>query len=338
MKFNLPAIVSGSESDRQLGKEMIDVWRRDGIFEVQLTPEQASVADAAINSSKKFFKEPLENKKSLLNDISYSGYIASREEITAGEEDYSEIFTVCKDLPLSDQRVEAGWPCHGPVPWPNHSFKENVSVHMNMMGGIGDKLLQLAALGLGLELNQLKSLTEDGWHHMRMLRFQQAVTESDRGIGSHTDYGFLVIAIQKDADGLDIRPPLAADGSREVRKKNWLEGQSTAGEYQNDPHWVRMPLTPDVVTVFPGDLLQYLTGNYLISTPHKIILHPERERFALAYFHEPNFRQAIRPLMGENQPTSITYGEHFTNMFMRCYPERPATKRIIAENRQKIFS
>ncbi|MFC0139357.1 hypothetical protein ACFFJN_04130 [Erwinia mallotivora] len=57
MKFSLPAIVSGSESDRQSGKEMIDVWRRDGIFEVQLTPEQAAVADAAINSSKNFFKE-----------------------------------------------------------------------------------------------------------------------------------------------------------------------------------------------------------------------------------------------------------------------------------------
>ncbi|MCX8957832.1 2-oxoglutarate and iron-dependent oxygenase domain-containing protein [Erwinia psidii] len=337
MKFTLPAIVTGSDEDRQLGREMIEVWRRDGIFEVQLTPEQATIADAAIASSKRFFKEPVEKKKTFLNDTSYSGYIASKEEITAGEEDYSEIFTVYKDLPLSDARVAAGWPCHGPVPWPDDVYQKTVTDHTNAMGDIVDRLLQLASLGLGLALNQLKSLTEDGWHHMRILRFQKAVPESDRGIGSHTDYGFLVIAVQKDAEGLDIRPPLAADGNREVRKKNWLEGQSTAGEYQSDPHWVTMPLTPDVVTVFPGDLLQYLTGDHLISTPHKIVLHPDSERYALAYFHEPNFKQSVRPLMGQNEPESITYGEHFTNVFMRCYPDRPTTLRITEENRQKNY-
>jgi 2-oxoglutarate dioxygenase / 2-oxoglutarate/L-arginine monooxygenase/decarboxylase len=29
---------------------------------------------------------------------------------------------------------------------------------------------------------------------------------------------------------------------------------------------------------------------------------------------------------------------HFTNMFMRCYPDRITTRRIVAENRLEAFS
>ena len=43
-------------------------------------------------------------------------------------------------------------------------------------------------------------------------------------------------------------------------------------------------------------MLQYLTNNSLLSTPHKVRLNT-RERFALAYFHEPNFNAKIRPIV-----------------------------------------
>jgi isopenicillin N synthase-like dioxygenase len=42
-------------------------------------------------------------------------------------------------------------------------------------------------------------------------------------------------------------------------------------------------------------MFQYLTRGMLLSTPHKVRLNT-RERFALAYFHEPNFNARIRPL------------------------------------------
>ena len=83
------------------------------------------VTAAALRESRRFFALPLSDKASLVSDLSYAGYVASGEEVTAGERDFSEIFTVCKDLPTTDPRVRAGWPCHGPVPWshePNQGF------------------------------------------------------------------------------------------------------------------------------------------------------------------------------------------------------------------------
>lgn len=87
--------------------------------------------------------------------------------------------------------------------------------------------------------------------------------------------------------------------------------------------------------------MQYLTGDYLTSTPHKVGLNT-RERYAFAYFHEPNFNAVIKPLRGYDHigvsgTPGIHYGTHFTNMSMRNYPKRITATRVVAENRMAIL-
>lgn len=112
----------------------------------------------------------------------------------------------------------------------------------------------------------------------RVLRFPAADATSERGIGSHTDYGLLVIAAQDDVGGLYIRPPVPG----EARGRNWLPGESTAGRYENDEPWTFVAPVPAVFTVFPGDIMQFITGGTLLATPHKVRLgrsgavHPGR--------------------------------------------------------------
>lgn len=327
--FTLPDTVTGSPSDFELANQLIHAWRSDGIFQVAASDEQDRKTQAAFESSKRFFRLPQSVKSQCISDLTYSGYIASGEEITAGEADYSEIFTVCKDLPLDHPRVHQQWPCHGPAPWPDNDYRDSMKAFMNELGGIGEKLLKLTALGLGLNnMHVLTDLTEDGWHHMRVLRFPTANSKSARGIGAHTDYGLLVIAAQDDVGGLYIRPPVEG----EKRNRNWLATESSAGMFENEAPWTFVKPVPRVFTVFPGDILQFLTNGYLLSTPHKVRLNT-RERFAMAYFHEPNFDAVVRPFGQYADNDFIHYGSHFTNMFMRCYPERITTRRIIAENR-----
>ena len=89
-------------------------------------------------------------------------------------------------------------------------------------------------------------------------------------------------------------------------------------------------------------MMQYLTRDYLTSTPHKVGLNTS-ERYAFAYFHEPNFNAVVKPLSdydhtGAIDEPGIHYGTHFTNMFMRNYPERITAKRIVAEDRMSILA
>ena len=89
-----------------------------------------------------------------------------------------------------------------------------------------------------------------------------------------------------------------------------------------------------------GDILQYITNSYLLSTPHRVALNTV-ERFAIAYFHEPNFRATARPLPGfdggQTPREGIHYGTHFTNMFVRSYPDRTTTKRLLAGNQLALL-
>src|SRR5579859_3625775 len=332
--FQLPDAVGESESDLRLGQDMIRAWQRDGIFQVAADPEQIRTTDEAVAQSRWFFGLPMAEKADRVSDLSYSGYIASGEEVTAGEADYSEIFTVTKDLPPSDQRVREMWPCHGAGPWPSAAYQQNMHAFMEMLGGIGEKLLRLVALGLELkDSNALTDLTRDGWHHMRVLRFPALSETTTRGIGAHTDYGLLVIAYQDDVGGLYVRPPIEG----ETRNRNWLADESMAGMFETDDGWEFVTPVPGVFTVFPGDIMQFLTGGTLLSTPHKVSLNT-RERFAMAYFHEPNFNAVVRPLDDPGSDDYIHYGTHFTNMFLRCYPDRITTARIHAENRLAILN
>ncbi|CAN9217110.1 unnamed protein product [Alternaria alternata] len=337
--FKLPESLSGSASDKALGKSMIDAWKRDGILQISMDPINRKLADAAFLTSKKFFALDHKKKAACLDDQSFAGYIASGEEITDNIADYSEIFTVTKDLALSDPRVQQKWPCHGPCPWPFTQMKTIMQAYMDYLGESGEKMLQLIAWGLGLkDGNALTRYTQDGWHHMRVLRFPQDTKvngkgKAGRGIGSHTDYGLLVIAAQDDVGGLFIRPPIEGE-----TYANWKE--TAAGKNEDADGWVYVPPVPDVFTVFPGDMMQYITNSFLPSTPHKVGLNT-RERFAFAYFHEPNFSAVMKPLPGfeaGQEPTEgIHYGTHFTNMFMRNYPERITADRMRAEGRMALL-
>ncbi len=330
--FRLPDTVSGTESDIRLAHNLVRAWQTDGILQVATNPAQGRVTLDAIEASQRFFRLPMQVKARYVSDLTYSGYIASGEEVTAGEADYSEIFTVCEDVAVDDPRVQERWPCHGPVPWPSLAYKRRMQAFMDQLGSIGEKLLRLVALGLDLaDIDALTRLTSDGWHHMRVLRFPALSERTSRGIGAHTDYGLLVIAAQDDIGGLFIRPPVAG----ERRNRNWLESESSAGMYENEEPWTYVAPQPSVLTVFPGDILQFLTDGRLLSTPHKVKLNT-RERYAMAYFHEPNFNAIIRSLAEPASGDYIHYGTHFTNMFLRCYPDRITTRRIEAEDRLSV--
>ena len=330
--FHLPAAVIGSHWDIALGLDMVRTWQTDGIFQISTGLVADRLAATALRESRRFFAQPIEQKADLVSDRTYAGYIASGEEVTNGIKDYSEIFTVCKDVPLSDYRVRGGWPCHGPVPWPNVVYHAAMTALMDLLAGIGEKILRLTALGLGLNnMNALTDLTVDGWHHMRVLRFPARSELSTRGIGAHTDYGMLVIATQDEVgNALFVRPPVPG----EKRPRNWLEDESAAGVFQEEEPWNLVRPVPNTFTVFPGDILQFLTDGELLSTPHKVKL-AERERYAVAYFHEPNFEAVMRPLSGGDG--LLHYGTHFTNMFMRCYPDRVTTRAIVEQDRLAVL-
>ncbi|KAG5950178.1 hypothetical protein E4U53_005416 [Claviceps sorghi] len=334
--FVLPEKVSGNLSDMMMGKAMINAWRRDGLLQIAMSERQGRLYGLASQASKSFFAKTPSEKHACVNDSSFCGYVASGEEITAGIADYSEIFTVSKNLRPDDYRVLAKWPCHGPCPWPDKSMERSIMNYVAELEASGEKLIRLIELGLDVPPGSLSKYTQDGFHHMRVLRFPSCHRtngkgKAGRGIGAHKDYGLLVLAAQDEVGafaifsssylGLFIRSPLQSDSVQSI-------GDESA--------WTYVAPTPGVFTVFPGDMMEYMTNRVLRSTPHKVGLNV-RERFAFAYFHEPNFKAMVKPLpgfdAGQEPADGIHYGTYFTDMALKNYPDRVSMKKLLNEGR-----
>lgn len=168
--FVLPENVSGSRGDQKLGKAMIDALKKDGIFQIAMTDAQRQAHARAMEASTRFFGMPSKDKAACVDANSYSGYIASGEEVTDGICDYSEVFTVTKDICPSDDRVAQGWPCHGPCPWPNDHMKGAIQQYVDDLSKVGESVLSMAEVGLGVPEGSLTKYTVGGWHHLRTLR------------------------------------------------------------------------------------------------------------------------------------------------------------------------
>ena len=112
---------------------------------------------------------------------------------------------------------------------------------------------------------------------------------------------------------------------------------------------------PDGFVINLGEMLQGMTGNYFVATPHRVIT--TGERFSAGYFHGPALDAALDPLplaarfadavaasprhagagfMAGRQETAAgiadmasdhkpsVYGEQLWNYFARSYPENMA--------------
>jgi hypothetical protein len=203
--FELPHKPSASLSDQAMAKAMVKAWRRDGILQIAMSPFQQQIYTQANKASRSFFKKTPLQKQACVNDSSYAGYIASGEEITGGIADYSEIFTVTKDLRPTDPRVLARWPCHGPCPWLDQDLKRSMTEYMADLGSCGERILQLIELGLDVPPGSLTRYTHDGWHHMRVLR---CVVRAYSALGDMCIYAGLTDSRR----ALDSPPDMAPTG------------------------------------------------------------------------------------------------------------------------------
>jgi len=332
--LDLPKHVQDCPEHRQLGKEMIKVWQEEGIFQIKLdTVVQKNIFKNTNIASHKFFDElSVEEKRKFVREDNYSGYTGSMEEVTGAYKDTPEVFTIFKDIPVEDLRCKNKWPLHGPVPWPSEEFKQAYTDYTNLILGKGNRVLQLISLGLGLEnMNTLVDLTNDGCYNIRVMKYPKATDKFDvRGVGAHTDYGFLSLGNQ-DVEGLMIRPPIKG----EKRGKNWIDYQS--GRLDTEEGWQMVKAESDHITIYPGDMFQLLTNGFLLALPHRVVMNQNSTRYANAFFHEPNFNAVLYPLMGENKDDHFHFGTHITNMYLNNCPERITTKYFKRENQAEIL-
>jgi isopenicillin N synthase-like dioxygenase len=148
-------------------------------------------------------------------------------------------------------------------------------------------------------------------------------------VNAHHDTGFLTVLAAGTTPGLQV--------------------ENTSGE------WIDVPVVPDSFVINLGEMLQAITGNYFVATPHRVIT--SEPRLSAGYFHGPSLDTRLDPLpldprfeaevatssrhrdagfMAGRDETAAgvgdmrsphrpsTYGEQLWNYFARSYPANMA--------------
>ena len=244
----------------------------------------------------------------------WRGWFPPEGELTSGHPDGKEGIYFGAELPLTDPRVVAGTPLHGPNLFPTQipELRTVVLAYLEAMTALGHVVLRGVAVGLGLD---------DDWftHHLttepltlfRIFRYPPLVdlASATWGVAEHTDYGLLTILRQDSTPGLQVH---ARQG------------------------WVDAPPLPDTFVCNLGDMLERMTAGRYRSTPHRVRNASDHDRLSFPFFFDPGWDAEVLPIPSVGETASQarvrwdgedvfsftgTYGEYLLDKVGKVFPE-----------------
>ncbi|MFM7535962.1 MAG: isopenicillin N synthase family dioxygenase [Acidimicrobiales bacterium] len=260
---------------RAFAAEVCRVCHEVGFFLLTGHGVPSAVLDAHLDALQRFFalddaaKRTVDKRRS----PQFRGWEPVGAELTDGRPDQREQLDLATEHSARPASTRPAYlRLDGPNQWPDEAlvpgFRAAVSAFLAAAASLADDVLGVLSLGLGLDEGHLgRVFGERPFSLAKLIRYPATPTGM-AGVNAHHDAGFVTVLAQHGVGGLQVRNSL--------------------GE------WVDVPVRNDAFVVNLGELLQEMTGNYLVATTHRVIAG--RERFSSAYFHGPDLRTELVPL------------------------------------------
>ena len=285
--------------------EIHKACRETGFFYIKNHGIPEGMMQAQLECARQFFSLPQEDKIKLnvAHSPSMRGYepMAIQALDDGSRPDFKEGFMAGID---GLQAYTTNGEFNSLNQWPKSypEMRVQVEAYIQAMTGLGKHLLGMLALSLELPENYFAEGVERPMITNRLLHYppQPRVGDGNQiGAGAHTDWGMITMLLQDDVGGLEVRN---ADGE-----------------------WIRAPHIPNTFIINLGDMVPVLTRGIYRSNMHRVLnLNPERHRYSVPTFFDPNFFYRITPLDGlpadESLPAaSRTVGDHMAAMMEKRY-------------------
>ncbi len=300
----------------RLAAEVARASREVGFFYIVNHGIGPGAVQRMFDVAEEFFGLPLEAKTevSISKSPLFRGYIPSNhigvdQKLKAN---LQEAFQIHLDLPANDPDVVAGKPMHGPNPWPSAmpSLKADMTDYQGQLWALGQKMLPLFAIGLGLPEDTFAPFFRKPMIMLRVLHYPpQAPDDSTESIGTraHTDTGVFTILAQDTVGGLEIL--------------------TKGGE------WITVPPIPGSYVVNIGEMMKAWSDAIFTSTPHRVVNRYGLERYSVPFFVNPDYDTVFAPLVTNPEPVdlpqfhssldrtkNIKIGEWMVELYSRIYP------------------
>lgn len=248
----------------QLGR----ACRDSGFFYVSNHGIAQSLLAGIFAGARTLFAQPTAAKDaiSIKRSPHNRGYVGlSTESLDPAHTDHKEAFNVGLDLAPDDPEVAAGKPFRGVNLWPDApGFRDIALAYFDAVWRLGCDLHRAIAADLGLPSDYFADKLDRPMATLRLLHYppRDPARANKLGAGAHTDYGSITLLLTDDAGGLEVR---RRDGS-------WIEAPPIAGTF--------------VCNI--GDCLMRWSNDIYVSTPHRVMNPPGRDRYSVAFFLDPN--------------------------------------------------
>lgn len=279
-----------------------------------------------------FFALPRDTKERIAKHRSpyFRGWEDIGSELTDNKVDYREQLDVSTENPPYSPGVEPAFlRIDGPNQWLAEDvipgFRAAVNEFFRIMGDLANELMEVLARGLGLAPSTFRDRFGERPYSLVKLISYPRTPVGQAGVNGHHDAGFLTLLLQHGVGGLQAQ--------------------------NQDGNWIDVPPSDTSIVVNLGEMLQSMTGNYLIATMHRVVT--TEPRFSSAYFHGPDLRASLQPLeldrrfadavtasprhrdagfmarreellagsTGTSSRSAGVFGEQLWNYYRRSYPE-----------------
>lgn len=268
---------AGSPRQRlELCGEIGRVGHRTGFFYIVNHGVPDALTAEYLAALKAFFALPRAAKESIdkRHSPQFRGWEAFGSELTNNRVDDREQI----DIGVDREAIANPDPYYlaliGPNQWPAPEllpgFRDIVGDYFARLADLSRQVLRMMSLSLGLdEMHIERVFGANPSPYLKMIRYPRTRT-GGQGVGVHKDSGFLTLLLQDAQAGLEAQA--------------------------NDDSWYRVDPLPGSLVVNTGELLQLVTHNYFIATPHRVVNRGDQARYSSAFFYSPDLGTRLDPL------------------------------------------
>lgn len=248
---------------------LVAALREHGAVLVRDEALSVSRCAEALAEAARFFALPAGTKGALAIERSphFRGY-----SVMHNERDWREQIHFGREQAASPQPA-APWRLQGPNQWPDDpGFRACMVEWLHGVERTGERVL--AAIAEAFAVDSRPWLGDSPYLLMKLIGYHpQPLAQSRRpGVAAHLDFSLVTLTLQDDVGGLQVQGP--------------------------DGGWRDVPCVPGAMLVNVGELLQYVTGNRLVATPHRV-QNPsaQRSRCSIPVFVNPSLATTLTPAL-----------------------------------------
>ncbi len=267
--------VAGGTEREALAREVGKICHEVGFLLVKNHGVPQELTDRAFEQCARFFALPLADKLTIDKRTSrhFRGWEPEGAEFTNTRPDIREQIDIWTEhAPRAPDVLPRYLRLLGPNQWPARSllpeFRQSIEQWIEATAALADELLQMLAISLDLQPDHFsQAFGNERMSLCKLIRYPPTPS-GQFGVNAHHDAGFLTILAPGTTPGLEVEN---ADGQ-----------------------WVPVPIIPGTLVVNLGEVMQKMTGNYFVATPHRVRTRAARQ--SMGYFHGPSLDMPLSPL------------------------------------------